>query len=152
MASAVYGQCCDVPPEGDCLVGLGTVKGATLGSWHHYDGMWRVTDGRVVPLYVVFMPQRSDWRVAASTGEGQTPAKTGISITCEGLFLDAVPVPLGPGRRAFVYTRKREMRPVPLTDEEFRRLRHDSMKELGQSKLWNEKILPILKEEVWPEE
>ncbi len=112
---------------------------------YFYVGMWQVDPEPTELTHVVFFPKCVSYGLGASASFGSWGTSP-IQSKPEGLYLDGVPVRLGPDRRVFVYSAKRRMLPVPLTAEQLEAFTPEAMGRLGETEAWPA-ILAILDEE-----
>ena len=114
-----------------------------------YGGMWQMRDGRYRLVFLFLKPWGATGLSHTTADPDRGPADFPIEVIPKGLYQNGTAVPLGRGRRVFVYTKERKMRPVPLTDAELALLTPEKIGDAAETKVWQEKILPILEEEDW---
>ncbi len=112
-----------------------------------YEAIWHIEPEPDEVVHIVLIPDGAYFPLIGSLGKGIKPLPKGISSFRDGLYMDGLPEPRGPGRRVFVVNREGKFRPVPLSVEEEKSLVPANWDRVETSEVWAKKIQPVLEEE-----
>lgn len=115
----------------------------------NYEAIWDMRSPPPRLIHIYFVPDGASLNSAGTAGLGYQPIAKGISSFPDGLYLDGKLIPTGEGRRVFVWTKERKLRPIPLTKQELKALSPTAIKHLEKTEVWKTKIKPVLDEEDW---
>lgn len=123
-------------------------QSADVGSGR-YEAIWDMRSEPPQLIHIFLIPDGATLISFATAGLGRQPLKKGVSSLPDGLYLDGNVIPTGEGRRVFVWTKERKLRPIPLTKQELKALSPTAIKNLENTEVWKNKIKPVLDEEDW---